>query len=87
MFTKKIQPFTSPLFTGEHPAEFLFVQGVGEIYGDKCKLYYILLTADGQQVHDGNKEMADEAYELWDGNDNNYPYEFVAQQLGLTIIE
>jgi hypothetical protein len=57
------------------------------IYGELFKsadFYYQLLDKDLAMVAEGNISLSGEAYQEW-GSDDNYPYEYAAEQLNLTI--
>jgi hypothetical protein len=47
--------------------------------------YWALHTVTGTKVNEGTVDCVGEEYELWDGN-NNFPYEYVAQVKGLSLI-
>ena len=48
--------------------------------------YWQLFTEDGTQVADGNYTMTEEEFNSW-GLDNNVVNEYVANAIGVTIIE
>ena len=57
------------------------------IYGELFKsadFYYELLDENMAQVAQGNLNLSGDEYQEW-GSDDNYPYEWAASKLNLTI--
>jgi hypothetical protein len=64
--------------------------GIGFTLGVQAKIYYALYVKNedgsmGEQVAQGNLDLAGEDYQLW-GDDDNYVWEWGAGKLNLTII-
>jgi hypothetical protein len=57
---------------------------IGGILGSSASFYYCLLDESLAQVSQGNLTMSGEAYLGW-GNNDEYAWEWAAQELNLTI--
>jgi len=57
---------------------------IGGILGSSASFYYSLLDESLAQVSQGNLTMSGEAYLGW-GNNDEYAWEWAAQELNLTI--
>ena len=66
-------------------ATLITVQIIFDNLNNMCNTYWVLLSEDKIQIDSGNLTIKDDDYTNWDGN-NDYPYQFVANELGVTII-
>jgi len=57
---------------------------IGGVLGSSASFYYSLLDDSLAQVSQGNLTMSGEAYLGW-GNNDEYAWEWAAQELNLTI--
>jgi hypothetical protein len=82
---KQIQPIPTWV-KGQSVTATIF--NLNPIYGQLFKFtdfYYQLLDENMAIASEGNISLSGEDYQEW-GNDDNYPYEWAAEQLNLTII-
>ena len=82
---KNIKPITTWVNGQNVTAKILNLQVVGGQLHNSATFYYQLLDKDSKQVADGNLVLSDADYQIWDNDD--YPYDWAAKQLNLTIIE
>ena len=52
---------------------------------NSCSLFYKVSDQNNTPISTGNMVIGGQDYQDWNGN-NNYPYQFVANTLGLTLI-
>jgi len=84
---KNIQPVKAK-FSDPTNSNLLVVQIAFDNLIDHCSLYWEMATADEENSYvnaNGNVVIKGSDYTNWDGN-NEFPYTFTADQLGLTII-
>lgn len=87
---KQIQPVSIWDNGQTKQATILNCYGIRTIYGVEQENYYSLFSQNengsvGEIVAQGNLTIRGEAYQQW-GLDDSYVWEWVAQQLNLTII-
>lgn len=64
----------------------MYVSIVEDNLHDSCKLYIAFFTEDEDSPRlQANMRISGDDYANWDGN-NDYPYEFAAQKLGVNLI-
>jgi len=84
---KNIEPIKAK-FTDIQDSNYLVVHIAFDNLTDHCSLYWEMATVDGDNYSmndSGNVVIKGSDYTNWNGN-NEYPYTFTADQLGLTII-
>lgn len=87
---KNIEPIQIWTNGQNKTASILDSYGIGFTLGVQARIYYALYVKNedgsmGEQVAQGNLDLAGEDYQLW-GEDDNYVWEWSAGQLNLTII-
>lgn len=65
-------------------AEILNSYAVNVTLGQSATFYYSLMSADKMQLAQGNLTMSGDDYQAW--NDDLVAWEWIAQQLNLTIL-
>ena len=79
---KTIQPVVFPLNLGT--ATILNAYCINDNLSDSATFYYALLSETQSQLQQGNLTMTGQDYALWVTNE--YAYEWVAEQIDVTII-
>jgi hypothetical protein len=79
---KQIQPVVFPLNLGT--AVILNAYCINDNLSTSATFYYALLSDTQSQLQQGNLTMTGEDYDNWATND--YAYEWVAEQIDVTII-
>ena len=79
---KTIEPVVFPLNLGT--ATILNSYCINDNLSTSATFYYALLTDTQSQLQEGNLTMTGTDYDNWATND--YAYEWVAQQIDVTII-
>ena len=79
---KEIQPVVFPLNLGT--ATILNAYCINDNLSTSATFYYALLSDVQSQLQQGNLTMTGEDYDNWATNE--YAYEWVAQQIDVTII-
>lgn len=79
---KQIQPVVFPLNLGT--ATILNAYCINDNLSTSATFYYALLSETQTQLQQGNLTMTGTDYDNWETND--YAYEWVAQQISVTII-
>ena len=79
---KQIQPVVFPLNLGT--AVILNAYCINDNLSTSATFYYALLSDSQSQLQQGNLTMTGEDYDNWATND--YAYEWVAEQIDVTII-
>lgn len=81
----KINPFKAK-YTDTVNVDHLGVRIINDNLNNACTLYWALLDKYGVIHLEGNATITGAAYTTWNGN-NAYPFQFVANQYGLTFIQ
>jgi hypothetical protein len=79
---KQIEPVVFPLNLGT--ATILNAYCINDNLSTSATFYYALLSETQSQLQQGNLTMTGQDYALWVTND--YAYEWVAEQIDVTII-
>ena len=82
---KNIQPINIWINGQSKEATQLNAYVVNDNLKDSATFYYSLLTIDNLMISEGNIQMSGSDYNGW--LTNEYAYDFIANKLGLTIIE
>jgi len=81
---KTISPIQSWINVKSVTATIFNMYVIGGVIGSSASFYYSLLDSDLINVAQGNLIMSGEAYAGW-GNDDEYAWDWAAEQLNLTI--
>ena len=86
---KTIQPITLWVNGQSKTASVLNAYGINTTLGTSATFYYSLMALNqdntiGEQLAQGNLTMTGDDYNNW-GDDDDYAWNWVANQLGLTI--
>lgn len=81
---KQIEPISIWDNGQTQSAEILNAYAINDNLSNSATFYYALLDADKKQLAQGNLSMTGEVYQAWETND--YAYNWIAEQLNLTII-
>lgn len=91
---KQIQPIQIWTASGTKTAEFFDARIIADDLETNCTFYWNLNESQtdeegnkqaGPQLADGNVSLSGEQYLAWDGS-NDAAYQYVAGQIGVTII-
>jgi hypothetical protein len=81
---KKIEPISIWDNGTNQNATILNAYCINDNLSTSAAFYYALLSNDKAQLAQGNLTMSGEIYDAWETND--YAYNWIAEQLNLTII-
>jgi len=81
---KNIQPIPTWVKGQSVTATIFNLRPIGGELFQSASFYYALLDDNKTLVAEGNLSLSGEDYQEW-GNDDNYPYEWAATKLNLTI--
>jgi hypothetical protein len=65
-------------------AEILNAYCINDNLSNSATFYYSLMSVEKAQLAQGNLSMTGEVYDAWETND--YAYNWIAEQLNLTIV-
>jgi hypothetical protein len=80
----EIQPVVFPLNQGTATRMTVLVLNF-DTTATTCTTYWQLLTAEGQQLAQGNYTLTEQEFANW-GTDNSVVNEYVANAIGVTIL-
>jgi hypothetical protein len=80
----EIQPVVFPLNQGTATRMTVLVLNF-DTTATTCTTYWQLLTAEDQQLAQGNYTLTEEQFQQW-GTDNSVVNEYVANAIGVTIL-
>ena len=81
---KEIQPISIWDKGQTKEAVKLDAYAVNVVLGQSAQFFYMMLSANNENLAEGNITMDGENYQLW--NDDDVAWSFIAYQLNLTII-